>query len=357
MMSIDEARTGPIRAAVRGLTPGYFALVMASGIISAGAKLQGWNSISDALLIACAVAYVVLVILTIWRIVRYRSAIVADFTNPRRAFGFFTFIAGTNVLGVRLAAAEHYSITAVLLIISGITWIVLGYVIPWAAALSRDTRPVVADANGSWFIWVVACQSIAVAAASLEPVAGNYARLLGIIAVFSWSVGIFLYAAVGMLVALRIMLYQFRPADLDPPYWVAMGACAITILAGSRILGMHGAPMVDAVHGLIAGVSVAFWAFATWLIPVLFAAGLWRHLRHRAPLRYEATLWSVVFPLGMYSVSGIYLGKADHLPVVGHIGAGMLWVALIAWTLTFVAMIVNLFRTLLGVSALRTESV
>ena len=61
---------------------------------------------------------------------------------------------------------------------------------------------------------------------------------------------------------------------------------------------------------------MVFWAFATWLIPVLVAAGWWRHVIHRVPLRYEATLWSIVFPLGMYAVAGIYLGRADHLPVV-----------------------------------------
>lgn len=347
-MNTAQPRTAPISTAVRGLSPGYFALVMATGIISVGMRLIGRDLISQVMLIICAVSWVLLVALTIWRIVGYRGAMVEDFTNPRRAFGFFTFIAGTNVLGVRLAMAGLYSITAALLILSGVSWIVLGYVIPWTAVLGRTIRPVVADANGSWFIWVVASQSVAVAAASLERVAGNQAGLLGILAVFSWSVGIFLYAATGVLVTLRMMLYPLGPKDLDPPYWVAMGACAITVLAGSRILEMRGAPMVDAVHGLVAGASVVFWAFATWLIPALLAAGLWRHWRHRVRLIYEASLWSIVFPLGMYAVAGIYLGQADRLPVVGHIGALMLWVALAAWAITFVAMVLHLARTLIA---------
>ena len=124
-----------------------------------------------------------------------------------------------------------------------------------------------------------------------------------------------------------------------------MGAGAITVLAGSRILEMVGAPMVEATRGLVAGASVMFWAFATWLIPVLVAAGWWRHRIHRVPLRYEATLWSVVFPLGMYAVAGIYLGHADKLPIVGHVGAVMLWVAFVVWALTFIAMIFHLART------------
>jgi tellurite resistance protein TehA-like permease len=89
-----------------------------------------------------------------------------------------------------------------------------------------------------------------------------------------------------------------------------------------------------------------FWAFATWLIPALLAAGWWRHVHHRVPLRYEATLWSIVFPLGMYAVAGIYLGRADHLPIVEGIGsAWLIAVAFVAWAVVFVAMAANLVTT------------
>ena len=52
----------------------------------------------------------------------------------------------------------------------------------------------------------------------------------------------------------------------------------------------------------------------------LVAAGWWRHRVHRVPLRYESSLWSVVFPLGMYAVASIYLGRADDLPIVEAFG-------------------------------------
>jgi len=331
--------------AVRTLSPGYFALVMGSGIVSVGLHLQDFSVLSLILLIVCAASYVVLLGLTAWRLLFFRSDIAADFRDPRRAFGFLTFIAGTNVLGVRLALADLTGWTAILLLISTISWLVLGYVVPWTAVLGRSARPVVATANGTWFIWVVASQSVAVAAASLEPHTDRFAHALGTLAVISWSVGIFLYAAAGIIVALRMMLYDLKPTDLDPPYWVAMGACAITVLAGARILEMSETPMVHATRGIVAGASVMFWAFGTWLIPVLSAAGWWRHKVHRVPLKYEATLWSIIFPLGMYAVAGIYLGDANQLPVVGAIGSAWLWLAVAAWLITFLAMAINLRRT------------
>ncbi|WP_228266341.1 tellurite resistance/C4-dicarboxylate transporter family protein [Ornithinimicrobium ciconiae] len=331
--------------AVEGLTPGYFALVMGSGIVSVGLALEGYEMLSQILLGLCLASFVILGLLTILRFVRFRHAMAEDFLDPKRAFGYFTYVAGTNVLGVRLFMEGYHGITAVFLTLTAVAWLVMGYVIPWTAVLGKVARPVVANANGTWFIWVVASQSVAVAAATLEPVSETATQGLSVLAVVAWSVGVFLYVAAGVLVALRMLLYDLRPEDLNPPYWVAMGACAITVLAGARIVEMAAAPMVDATRGLVAGLSVMFWAFATWLIPVLFAVGVWRHWFHRVPLRYEATLWSMVFPLGMYAVAGIYLGQADALPLVGWIGAVELWLAFAVLLLVLIAMLRHLLLT------------
>lgn len=61
-----------ISAMVEKLTPGYFALVMASGIISLGLKLVGVEAISTALFAVSGVAYAVLCVLHGWRFVAFR---------------------------------------------------------------------------------------------------------------------------------------------------------------------------------------------------------------------------------------------------------------------------------------------
>jgi tellurite resistance protein TehA-like permease len=123
-----------------------------------------------------------------------------------------------------------------------------------------------------------------------------------------------------------------------------MGATAITVVAGARIVQMADAPMVAATRGLIAGAAVLFWAFGSWLIPPLIAAGVWRHYVHRVPLRYDPTMWSIVFPLGMYGVAGSYLGQADHLPIVRDIGNVESWIAFAVWLAAFVVMARSLLR-------------
>ncbi|GAA1769214.1 tellurite resistance/C4-dicarboxylate transporter family protein [Agromyces humatus] len=335
-------------AAVSGLTPGYFALVMASGILSVAMHTNEVMALSRLLLVIAAVAYVTLIALNIVRLLRHRGAMAADFADPARAFGYFTFVAASCVLGSRLGLEGLNSLSVGLLLIASLAWIVLGYTVPWTAVLGRRTVLALGTANGTWFIWAVASQSIAMLAATLQvELTPSWRPALALLAVFSWSVGTFLYCAVGVFVGVRMLAYPFRPADLTPPYWVAMGATAITVVAGARIVEMADAPMVDATRGLIAGASVFFWAFGTWLIPPLVIAGYWRHVRHRVPLRYEPTMWSIVFPLGMYGVGSQFLGDVDHLPIVQAIGFGWTWLALAAWIVTFTAMLVTIWRTVL----------
>jgi tellurite resistance protein TehA-like permease len=101
----------------------------------------------------------------------------------------------------------------------------------------------------------------------------------------------------------------------------------------------------------LVGASTMLWAFGTWLIPALVAAGWWRHVVRRVPLRYEPGLWAIVFPLGMYGVASHELGKAGDIPVVRQIGDAEAWVALPVWAVTFVAMLWHWYRSVAPASA------
>jgi tellurite resistance protein TehA-like permease len=135
------------------------------------------------------------------------------------------------------------------------------------------------------------------------------------------------------------------PATLGPPYWILMGATAISVLAGARDLALPaGIPVVRATAGFVEGFSFALWAFGTWWIPLLVILGLWRHVRWHWPLTYEPILWSVVFPLGMYSVATLTFGKAAHLACMEPLARFMLWVAIAAWALVGAAFLARLAR-------------
>src|SRR5699024_7988175 len=76
----------------RELSPSYFALVMATGILSVNLQLQQYTVASIALLVIGAIGYVVLIGLNIWRLIAHWDAVLTDFFDIGQAFGFFTFV-------------------------------------------------------------------------------------------------------------------------------------------------------------------------------------------------------------------------------------------------------------------------
>jgi tellurite resistance protein TehA-like permease len=207
----------------------------------------------------------------------------------------------------------------------------------------NGSRPALAGANGTWFIWVVGTQSIAVAATSLRP---PLPAALAALAICCWAAGVVLYLVIAGLVAGALFGYHVRRAELTPPYWVFMGATAISVLAGAQLLGLPADPLVTAMRGVAAGLSVMLWAFGTFLIPLLLAAGVWRHLLRRVPLAYEPGLWSIVFPVGMYGAGSRELGTALGVSWLVTLGRDEAWLALAVWAAVACAMIWALSRRL-----------
>jgi tellurite resistance protein TehA-like permease len=190
----------------------------------------------------------------------------------------------------------------------------------------------------------VSSQAVATMAAILERQLHIGQHLFAVVAVVAWSVGVFLYGAESMLIALREMLYR---ADFAPSYWICMGAASITVLAGAEILSVHGAMIVTNVEPILDAAIVMFWALATWLLPMLILAFCWRHFVRRVSLAYEPTMWSMVFPLGMYAVASVHLGQVEKLPWIERIGRVELWLAFAVWCVVFVGMARHLRRILL----------
>jgi tellurite resistance protein TehA-like permease len=331
--------------AVRDLDPGCFAFVMATGIISTGTFLLGPSWLSQALLIVASAGLVVLGVALVARLAFFRSAVAADFRAPDRMFGFFTIAAGMDVLGLRLASAGHPLGTAILAAAAAAVWLLLTYAIPASLLLARVQDSVLGGVNGSWLLWVVATQSVSLSASTLVPVWPTQAGLLAPVAAGLWSVGLLLYLMLVSLIMLRWLTVPMTAETLGPPYWILMGATAITVLAGGRFAGLPATlPVVHHTAGFVTGLSFAMWALGTWWIPLLVILSLWRHVRQRWPLTYESSLRSVVFPLGMYSVATDTFGKTAHLGYLEPLARSMLWVTVAAWVLVAATFVIRLTR-------------
>lgn len=252
------SRPRVFRDVLENLSPGYFALTMGTGIVSIGLHEAGWDLLSSILLVIAALSYLVLWVLYIWRAIAFSQIMKAELRRPEMAFGYFTVVAGTDVLAVRLDAEGYSALSMVLVALAAVLWFIFGYVLPWQVFLTRDGKPIQSRVNGTWFIWAVASQSLAIGLSVVQSHLPQGQALIGLLAVLSWSVGVALYAGIAMLVMLRILHFGMTPKEFEPPYWVTMGAMAIAVVAGSKIVGMESTPMVDATRALIAGTVAAF---------------------------------------------------------------------------------------------------
>jgi tellurite resistance protein TehA-like permease len=317
---------------VATLFPGYFAMVMATGILAVAASQQDIDWLADAMYVIAAAAYVVLAVLLITRIVRYRSRFAADVTNHAKGFAFLTTVAGTNVLGAASVVIHGwYDLAWALWWLSLALWAGFLYATLIAVVIRSGKPGLESGINGTWFLLTVSTESIAVLGALLLARDGGDPLAFAALAFF--SLGVVLYVIVMTMIFLRWTFYELDPTEADPPAWIAAGAVAITVLAGSNML-LAGSPRIDRVAPFIEGTVVLAWATATFWFPLMVAIGIWRHLVRRLPLRYHPSYWALVFPLGMFSAATFRMRAAMGLPALEWLPKAAFGVALVAWLAT-----------------------
>jgi len=345
MTSLRNNPANPLLRASADLFPGYFALVMATGIISIACFFLDMRTIAVALLVINVIAYVVLWVLLLVRLFFFFSRIKADINDHVRGPGFFTVVAGTCVLGSQiLIVLDGYRFAVAFWILGLILWAVIMYTFFTAMTVRENKPSIEAGLNGGWLLVVVATQSISVLGTLLLGRYGDYREPVLFFTLCMFLLGCMLYLPLITLIFYRFTFVNVTTLQLTPPYWINMGAVAITTLAGARlIIAAPGWPLLNELVPFLKGFTLFFWASGTWWIPLLLILGFWRHVYKRFPLRYDPQYWGMVFPLGMYTVCTFQLAKALNFPLLLIIPRYFIYLALAGW----LAASIGLIHTLL----------
>jgi len=346
---VSSLRRGPLgpefREAVARLYPGYFALVMATGVVSVSAHLLGIVWLADPLLWLNVAAYSVLVVLTALRLAFYFRRVVEDLTDHARGPAFFTIVAGTCMLGSQIVTLTGGLYAAAVLGSVGVMlWFLLTYSFLTAITV-RDDKPDLAHGiNGTWLIAVVGTQSVSALGTLTAPILAPWDEVVLLFAAAMYLFGCVLYILTITLIFYRMTFFQLDPEALSPTYWINMGAVATTTLAGATLL-RHGpqAGVLAQLAPFSTGLTALFWVTATWWIPFLLLLGAWRHLYRGVSFRYEPQYWGMVFALGVYTVCTFDLADVMQLPLLLPIARAFGYIALLSWLITLAGLIHALF--------------
>ena len=204
---------------IADLFPGYFALVMATGIVSIAAFLLGMQAVARGLLVVNVAAYGVLWLMLLGRLFFFWPRVWADIRSHGRGPGFFTVIAGSCVLGVQLILLTGSRSAAWVLWGIGIgLWLLVMYTF-FTAVTVRKQKPTLQEGiNGAWLIAAVATQSVSILGVLLLAGMENPPEFGLFFCLCMYLLGCMLYLSIITLIFYRFTFLALDSAALGPPY-------------------------------------------------------------------------------------------------------------------------------------------
>ncbi|QKQ99039.1 hypothetical protein GWK48_00305 [Metallosphaera tengchongensis] len=319
------------------LSPSYFGMVMATGTTVIAMHLLGIRYLPLIFTFLNFFVYLVLVVMNFIRILKFWPNMKADLRSADRGPGFFTFVAGTDVLGDQAVLILHNPFLGyVLWFIGFVSWVILQYPLVFLLLIGEG------NVSANWLLIPVSTMTVSVLSADL----GKFNDSLVYVSLISYFMGWAVYFLFTFLLGVRLFLHKVTEEDLIPSLWINGGFPALASLSSSLLLLNFGNSL-GSLTGVLLGTSLLIWSYGTWWIPILFLAFLWKHLVRRVSLlRYDFQFWSAVFPVAVYGVGTYFLAKVSRIPGILLISHIFFFITLVLWIYQMGGFLYNLVEVL-----------
>jgi len=340
-----------LRTVVRTFTPNWFTVTMGTGVLAlclAQFPLQGplLHTVAIALWLVNIGLFAVISSLYVAHWLLFPAEARRVFDHPVMSMffgaipmGLTTIVNGTLAFGPEVLGKTETAVR----IATGLWWIdaalalLCGLVIPYFMFTRQDHR--FERMTAVWLLPIVASEVAAASAGllvpHLPPAEAYTVLLLGYVL---WACSVPLAMSVLVLLFLRLVLHSLPEREMGVTGWLALGpigtgALGLLVLGDDApaVFAAQGLPEVGTVAlglGIIGG--VVLWGYGLWWL-ALAAVKTLRYTREGLP--FNLGWWGFTFPLGVYTLATLALGRMTHLPLFTMCG-GLLVVCLaLFWVL------------------------
>lgn len=351
---------------IRQFTPNWFAVTMGTGTLALALAafplpLPGLHAIAEGLWLLDVLLFSLFTGLYAARWLLFYQEAREIFAHATVSMFLGTIPMGlaTLINGLLLFGLPRWG-EAVLPLALGLWWLdaamalACGVLIPYLMFTRQAHR--IDQMTAVWLLPVVAAEVAAASGGLLVPhlaVSEQFSVLVASYVLWAYSVPVALSLLVILL--LRLALHKLPPASMAASSWLALGPIATGAL-GLLVLGAD-APTVFAAHGL-AGIGEIAQGLGLLGAVLLWGLGLWwlalavlvthRHAREGMP--FNLGWWGFTFPLGVYALTTLRLGEALAAPFFTGLGAVLVMVLALLWTLVASRTLAGAYRGSLFVS-------
>ena len=351
---------------IRQFTPNWFAVTMGTGVLALALAACPWRF--PGLPVLAEGLWLLAVLLFCLFSGLYAARWLLFFDEAREIFahasvsmfiGTIPMGLATLINGLLLFGLPRWG-AAVVPLALGLWWLdaamalACGVLIPYLMFTRQAHR--IDQMTAVWLLPVVAAEVAAASGGLLVPhlaVSEQFSVLVASYVLWAYSVPVALSLLVILL--LRLALHKLPPASMAASSWLALGPIATGAL-GLLVLG-SAAPAVFAAHGLVGIGEIArglgllgallLWGLGLWWLAL---AVLVTQRQARDGMPFNLGWWGFTFPLGVYALTTLRLGEALAAPFFTGLGAVLVLLLALLWTLVASRTLAGAYRGSLFVS-------
>lgn len=346
---------------IRQFTPNWFTVIMGTGVVALilpefpFAQALLWQ-VATLLWQFNSLLFVTFTTLYILRWLIYPQEAKQIFSHPSMALflgaipmGLATVLNGFLKFGVVIYGDTAVQIAQVLWYADVILAVGIGILVPFCMFSKQDHQ--LQSMTAMWLLPIVACEVAAASGGLLLAHLDVGQHAVGILfaSYMLWGMSVLPAFAILSILMLRLALHQLPSKELAITGWLALGPIGTGALA-LLVLGNQ-APQVLAVIqleslGLFfqnAGILASFilLGFGVWW----FAIAVLTTLKHAATdLPFNLGWWGLTFPLGVFTLATLNLGRQIHVTLIVDIGLAFATILMLLWMMVMAKTLKGMYQ-------------